>query len=441
MVIANATEQLVIDELRSNAGALASLLSELIAFDTVARGPDDPAGAAQEAALQEHLAARLRAAGLEVDVWEPDGADVAGSPLVPPGFRFEGRPQLLARRCGTGGGRSLLLNGHIDVVPARAQEGWSSDPFVARVAGGRVYGRGACDMKGGVAAMVVAAETLARLGIELRGDVLINTVTDEESTGAGTLAGVAHGVSADAAVVPEPTSLNLWTACRGSLMATVAVPGRGGHAGLGRAAQGDGPDAQRAVNAIDNAAVVLSALQDLRTAWADRLADAHPLLGPGDIVPTAIRAGGWAVSHPPECELELHVSYLPAQADAEGWGHAVREEIEACVARAAAGDPWLSDNAPVVRWSHAEVPPYDVPAEQPIVRCAAGAATAVGAPGGLATQTTWFDAATLTRAGTPAIGYGPGSIATAHAADEHVAIDELVACAQGLALMALRFCS
>jgi acetylornithine deacetylase len=150
-------EQRLVDAVAARADDLVALLCDLIGFDTTSRAaPGAPAR--DEAALQQHLGARLRSAGAEVDVWEPSPTDVADHPLCPAGgIGFAGRPQLAARFGGSGGGRSLLLNGHIDVVPARREDGWEQDPFAAQVSDGRVTGRGACDMKGGIAAMVVAA--------------------------------------------------------------------------------------------------------------------------------------------------------------------------------------------------------------------------------------------------------------------------------------------
>ena len=179
------SEQRVVDLVASRERELVELLRELIAFDTRTHGPDDPAR--DEAALQAHLARRLLAAGALVELAEPDATPFHGHPMVPHGFTFTGRPQLVARFAGTGGGRSLLLNGHVDVVDVEPRSAWSVDPFDAVIRDGHVWGRGACDMKGGVAAMVIAAESLAEAGVALAGDLVVNTVTDEESTGAGGL--------------------------------------------------------------------------------------------------------------------------------------------------------------------------------------------------------------------------------------------------------------
>src|SRR4051812_20617292 len=207
---------------------LVALLRELIGYDTTSRS-EPGAPARDEAALQRALAERLRACGAEIDLWEPAPEDVAGHPLSVEGIGFAGRPQLAARLRGTGGGRSLLLNGHIDVVPAAREEGWEHDPFEPQVRDGEIVGRGACDMKGGIAAMVVAAEALAATG-ELRGDVVVCTNTDEESSGVGGLACARRGITGDYTIVTEPSSLEVWPACRGSVYCSIEVDGRAGHA-------------------------------------------------------------------------------------------------------------------------------------------------------------------------------------------------------------------
>src|SRR6476660_1619513 len=176
-------ERRVCTEIEARGDELVSLATTLIAFDTTARNVGDPPR--DEAALQESLAELLRESGATTDVWEPDAEAMAGKPLVPPGLDFVGRPQLIATQAGVGGGRSLLFNGHIDVVSVEPRAAWTSDPFAAKVRNGKLYGRGACDMKGGIAAMVFAAQVLAQSGTRLAGDLLIATNTDEESSGAG----------------------------------------------------------------------------------------------------------------------------------------------------------------------------------------------------------------------------------------------------------------
>ena len=427
-------ERRVTAEIERRGEELVALAADLIRFDTTAREPDDPPR--DEAALQEQLAERLRAAGAEVDVWEPAADDVAGSRLAPPGVDFRGRPQLAARFPGAARGRSLLLNGHIDVVSSEPRERWTSDPNEPEVRDGRLYGRGACDMKGGVAAMVFAAEALARAGMGLAGDLLVCTVTDEESTGVGGLAAVVHGVRADAGVVTEPSGFDVWIACRGSVIPTITVPGRPGHAGMPHPHWRDGG----AVNAIEKATIVIDAMRRLQEDWRGRPDQRHPYLSPGDIVATVIAGGEWIVSYPASCRVTYHVGYLPAHADEEGWGTAVAREITDWIQRAASADSWLADHPPTIEWAP-EVPSAEVSADEPIVPALRAAAAAVGRAGGVAGLDNWHDGATFTRfGGTPSVCFGPGDIAAAHTVDESVPVADLVACAQALAVAAMRFC-
>jgi acetylornithine deacetylase len=425
-------EQRVCAAIADRENELVELLRALVGFDTTTH----VAGAAprQEAALQAHLADRLRAAGASVEVAEPDAALVAGHPMVPDGFTFDGRPQLVARFAGTGGGKSLLFNGHVDIVDVLPLDAWDHPPFDAVVENGAVHGRGSCDMKGGVACMVFAAEMLAHMGVRLAGDLIVNTVTEEESTGAGGLAS-ARTLKADAAIVTEPTGLDVWVACRGSLLPTITVEGRAGHAGLAPRHPDDGG----AVNAIEKMAIILEAIRRLREEWA--LRPGHPYLAAGDCVPTIVQGGEWIVSHPASCRLDCHIEYLPDQADEEGWGSKVEQEFTDWIARAAAADPWLAKHPPRIDWMVGGVPPAEVAADDPIVEAALSAARAVGRPSKLGGLDNWHDGATLTvEAGIPAICLGPGDIYLAHTTSESVPIADLVACAQALAVTALRFC-
>jgi acetylornithine deacetylase len=426
-------EQAIVEAIAARREDLVELATELIAFDTTARNVGDPPR--DEAALQDHLASRLLEAGAEVEVWEPDPAELVGEPLVPDGLEFAGRPQLAARFRGTGGGPSLLLNGHIDAVSVEPRERWTSDPHRAEVRDGKLYGRGACDMKGGVAAMTVACETLRAEGFRLAGDLLVCTNTDEESSGAGSTACVRHGVRADAGIVAEPTGFDVWVACRGSSYTEITVPGRPGHAEIAQPHWRKGG----AVNAIEKAAVVIGAIQGLREQWRANESLRHPYLSPPDVVPTLIQAGEWVVTYPASCRLSGGALFLPQQADESGFGSRVEREVEAAVLEASASDDWLAEHPPTFTWS-AGVMSMSIPEDDPIVSCVGGARDDLGRAGKLAGLDSWYDGATFTVfADTPSVGFGPGGFQTAHAIDEYVPVDDLVACAQAVAVAAMRF--
>lgn len=428
-------ELAVTDEIERRGSELIELACDLIGFDTTTREQED-SPARDEAALQKYLAARLRVVGAGTDVWEPAPDVLVGNPMTPDGLRFDGRPQMVARLPGTGGGKSLLLNGHIDVVTVEPRERWSSDPFQAEVRGGNLYGRGSSDMKGGIASMVFAAEVLASSGVQLSGDLLICTVTDEESTGGGALAAVAHGVRADAGIVTESTGFEVKIACRGSLMPTVTVPGRPGHASAVQRHWRDGG----AVNAIEKAGLVSDALRRLSADWRLRTCDHHPFLPPPQVVPTLIAGGEWMVSYPSSCRLDFHISFPPGPAASDGWGEAIRAEVEDWVLRASVADPWLDEHRPTVAWAPA-VPAYQVSPDEPIVAVLHGATADVGRPGRVWGMDGWYDGATFTLGGTPTIAFGPGTgINVAHQVDEHIPVDDLIAASKALAVAAIRFC-
>ena len=434
-------EKRVCHEIAQTQDELVALACDLIAFDTTAREPGDPPR--QEAGLQHHLAGVLQRAGAETDLFEPSAAELQGKPLVPPGLDFTGRPQLIATQRGHGAGRSLVFNGHIDVVSGEPRSAWTTDPFTPQVRDGRLYGRGACDMKGGVAAMVFALQALHRADINLAGDLIVATNTDEESSGAGGMALVQRGLKADAAIVTEPTGHDVWVACRGSEYGVIHVPGRPGHAEVHQPSWQDGG----AVNAIEKAAVVVAAMQDLRKEWSARQDLSHPFLSNSDLLPTLARSGEWAVTYPASAELTIAVMYVPAQADETGWGADVRREVEDHIrAYAAKHDDWLAANPPVFKWWPNPVMPVEVDPNHPVVADTRVASEDLRHPAALSGLDSWFDGATLTKfAGIPAIGYGPqgfdkNGASIAHTIDEYVPIDGLVATAQVLAVTAMRFC-
>src|SRR3954452_13249185 len=365
-------ERWLIDAVAERRDAVVALLCELIGYDTTSRS-DPAAPAREEAAFHTALAERLRAHGAEIDLWEPAPEDVAGHPLSVEGIGFAGRPQLAARLRGGGSGCSLLLNGHIDVVPARREEGWTQDPFDPLVADGRVIGRGACDMKGGIAAMVLAAEALAHTG-RLRGDLVVCTNTDEESSGVGGLACARRGITADYTIVTEPSSLEVWPACRGTVYCTIEVPGRAGHAEQEHPHWRDGG----AVNAVDKGRFLLDGVDHLRREWRSRLDLRHPLLDPPDIVPTRfVAVAGWHVTIPDRAFVDISVLILPQQADAKGWTTDAQAEVEDYLRRWCETDSWLAEPPPTFRW-HTEVNPSDTPVDTPSVQALLAANAALG---------------------------------------------------------------
>lgn len=340
----------------------------------------------------------------------------------------------LVARTSLGRPERVVVAGHLDTVPANAN-------FPSRLDGEVLWGLGSCDMKGGVAALVFAAEAIARNELRLAGDLLVATNTDEESSGAGAMALVARGVRADAGIVPEPTGFDVWTACRGSTLLTIDVPGRPGHAEMPQPSWREGG----AVNSIEKATVVLDEIRRMRRDWLARDDLAHPQLSAGDIVPTVVSGGEWDVTYPASCTLSCVVTYTPARAvPGRRWSSDLEREVAERISRAAAADDWLAEHPPTLAWT-AGVMPMELAVDEPIVATVLGAGADVGRPGQPSGLDSWFDGATFTTfASTPTVAFGPsgrdGTKTVPHTVDEFVAVDDLVACAQALAVAAVRFC-
>ena len=186
-----------------------------------------PSVTGDEAKIQRFLADYLAKLGLAVDMWETDWEALKKHPGYRPVDRgYEGRPNIVATLKGSGGGRSLLLNGHTDVIPVGGGEGWSDDPWSATIKNGRIYGRGSADMKSGVASHVMAVECLLAAGARPKGDVHINIVVDEEVSGHGTLDTVVRGYKADAGISGETSGLAVQPACIGRIWFEIEIHGK-----------------------------------------------------------------------------------------------------------------------------------------------------------------------------------------------------------------------
>jgi acetylornithine deacetylase len=417
---------------------LVALVRDLVGFNTVSvdLAPGSEHRTNEEGALQEMVGGVLADLGAEVDQWEPDPAALRDHPMMPPWHHWEGRPITVGTLRGQGGGRSLIVNGHIDVVSPGDLERWTTPPFAADVRDGRIYGRGAVDMKGGVAAALFALRAVAAAGVRLQGDVIFEAVPDEETCAMGTVAAIERGYRADAGLVPEPTLLNLWIATRGLLHGSFVVPGRSAHAEVNQAPWEDGGG----VNAIERAVPLLAALGELSGEWREREDKRHPLLGAPQAQPTIV-AGGAFISNVPEAlTVHLNATYLPGDADAGGYGSAPRAEIVRAVEGSASRDSWLREHP--VRWTWAtDYPPSEIPAGEEIVTTARDVARELGLEGRPEGIDTTYDGALLTRlAGVPSPAFGPGDLGRAHAPDEWIGIEELRQGARAYARAVTRWC-
>jgi len=406
----------------------------LVRFNTTVGDPGhEPI---DERACQEYVASLLAPAGFEVDLWEPAVDELRDHPMYRTGQQWRERPIVVARLPGAGGGRSLMFNGHIDTVPAGDREPWSVDPWAGELRDGRLYGRGACDMKGGVAAMIAAALAIAE-GERPDGDLLVAVVTDEEVNGMGTIAAIRRGYRADAAVVPEPTGLDIWIAFRGILVGEVEVSGRPGHVEVAQPHWSRGG----AVNAIHLMLGVAATLRGLDDEWRTRPDKQHPLCSTSEVNVTTIAGGDYFSNVPERCRATINVCYVPGEEAADGFGGRVKAEIEERLRTAAKLHGWMAEHPPRISWL-VDFPPGEIDAGEAVVRELRGLAGEMGGAPRVLGLDTWDDTVSLIReAGMPSVSFGPGSNDQAHAVDEFVTVDELERCAALLARFGARWCS
>jgi acetylornithine deacetylase len=373
---------------------LVELLRALVAIDSV--NPSLVPGGAGEAEIAGFIARWARAEGLEVDVLE----------------EHRGRPTVLVRARGAGGGRTLLLCGHLDTVGV---DGMAA-PHEPRLDGDRLHGRGAYDMKAGLAAALLACRDAARRG--LAGDVVVAAVADEEHASLGVQEALRR-VRADAAIVTEPTELELVVAHKGFVWAEIEVEGRAAH----------GSRPHLGVDAIVRTGPVLTALGALDAALGERT---HPLLGRGSVHGSLIAGGAELSSYPARCVLGLERRTLPGETRGD-----VEAELAALLDRCRAADPALaaSHRTLLVR------EPFEVDHDAEIVGAVRAAATeALGAAPAIGGASYWADAAFIAAAGIPTVMFGPGGEG-AHAAEEWVSISDTAAVAETLLAAACRLCA
>jgi acetylornithine deacetylase len=432
----SATAPLEVPEpvLDAAAAAVPGILRRMVSFDTVIVEHFDPPH--EDAEHQEFLAGYLRDLGLEVELFEPDLAEFDHHPMYRPGQTFSGRPILWARLPGRGGGRSLLFNGHMDTVQAEPLEDWTHDPWGAEIVDGRLYGRGSCDMKGGIAAAIAVVQALVTTGTQLDGDLFLNVVPFEEVNGMGTTATMLRGLRADAAVCCEPTELNPLIACRGILLAELQARGRSAHAEIIQPHHSEGGG----VSAIDKLINLLIGLRLLNEDWRTRPDKQHWLLSTPYVLPTVVQGGSFASNWPAEATALLNVCYLPGEADADGYGSAVKAELESAIAALAATDSWLTEHPPRLDWL-CDFPARELERGHPLVTLTQRAAHRQGIPGShLVGFDTWADQVMVMKeGGIPCVCFGPGSILNAHAADEFVPLADLEACTRVYADVAIRW--
>jgi acetylornithine deacetylase len=402
-------------------GELVDLIQRMVRCDSIL---------GNEAGVQEVVADYIRGSGVEPDIWDIPNELLERRGAGNSGVPFAGRPNVAATYPGAGGGRSLILNGHVDVVSPEPLANWQHDPWGAEIIGRRMYGRGAYDMKCGAAINIFLARLIRELGIELDGDLIVQSVIEEECTGNGALSACFRDDSryrADAVIVTESTNRTYTAAHVGVIWFRVDVIGEAVHAAV----------AWKGVNGIYRMIPIIQELQALDNRLNEQT---HPLFEgiehPINLNIGAIRGGDWPSSVAGNCTIECRLSFYPGQTVEE-----TRAAVLDAIDRATERDPWLVEHPPVVTWYGFQSEGSVIEADEPIVQLLK------------AQHATVYNEDLLPHSGTgtndmrnfsvysgmPALCYGCNGFG-AHEANEWLDLDSLVPTAQVLAGTILEWC-
>lgn len=383
-----------------------------------------------ERPIQELVVSQLKAIDAHVDEWIPDNTQLETNPFYHlEKVDFSNRPNVVGTIKGSGGGRSIILNVHIDTQHPGLIELWDDDPWSGVIKDGRLYGRGSVDTKTNLAIVIHLFKLIRRLGIRLKGDVVIESVMDEEYGGAGTLSARLRGYTADAGIVLEPTSLQACPTCRGVLAFKLRVKGKGAH-----------PCASYlGVSAIEKMMLILQALsilekerqQEFRTKYFER----YPVFLP--IVIGRIRGDESALKVPEICEIEGLIGTDPSESLND-----VKSKFEDYIQAVANTDEWLKEHKPIIEW-FGLAKEGGVPIEDPeFTQIFADAFKRItGRDLEIVGLTSSTDLHYMTNyAKIPTLVFGPGDLMRAHSSNEYIEIGEVITAAKVLAGLLTDWC-
>jgi len=424
VVFMKSLKKKVVDTVERNRSEIVDFLKELIRIPSVTESGDP------EKEIQETIADRLEEAGYIIDIWEPDLRQLRKHQAYTPVSRnFKNRPIVVGVLRGYENGRSIILNGHVDVVSPDPLKHWKNDPWRVTLSGDKIIGRGSSDMKGGMVAMIMAVESIMNSGIELDGNVIIESVLNEEIGGTGTLACVLRGYKADGAVIAEPTDLELHLAHRGGRFFKISIKGKSAHVGF----------KHEGVSALEKGVKILKMLKDFEKHREkgsthflfERYASRAP------ICVGTMKSGEWPCTVPEDATIEGTIECLPGEDILE-----VSNDLKRHIDKVVRKDGWLREHKPTVEWPSLCIESSEIDQDAPLALSMresyeeiTGKTIAYGGfPGGC-------DMRLLTRyANTPTVIFGPGSLRQAHAIDEFLSVKDLVRSVKIFALFLLKWC-
>ena len=389
-----------------------------------------PSTQGNEAQVQGIIAEKLEQIGLQVEQWELDEEELQKHPYYFSNrTNFSGSPNVVGVLKGEGDGPSIVLNGHVDVVPAGDLTQWDDDPYLGKIKDGKMYGRGATDMKGGNLALYLAIEAIKSSGLKLKGDVILHSVVEEESGGAGTLAAVLKGYKADAAIIPEPSNMKIFPKQQGSKWFRIHVKGRSAHGGT----------RYHGVSAIEKSAIVVKHIENLETERNQRVDD--PLYEkipiPVPINIGKIEGGDWPSSVADLVKLEGRIGIAPNEKIED-----VQKELDDWLKKLSDIDPWFKDHPVQLEWYGAQWVPGSIDENHPLMKILSEKfEDVVGTEPTIEASPWGTDGGLLSQVGnTPSIVFGPGISSMAHFPNEYIELEDIFITAEIIALTVIEWC-
>jgi len=384
----------------------------------------------KEATAQAIILEKCRELGLDIDIWEPNIRTLQYHPeFVSNRTSFKDSPNIVGVLKGVGGGKSIILNGHIDVVPEGDFNQWEEDPYQGVIKDGRLYGRGATDMKGGNIALLTAIEAIKANGIKLKGDIIFQSVIDEECGGAGTLAAIKRGYKADGAIIPEPTNLKIFTKQQGSMWFRLKIKGRSAHGGT----------RYEGVSAIEKAMKVVKSIEKLEKVRNDRiddpLYDQIPIPVPINI--GKIEGGTWPSSVPDLVILEGRCGIAPNETKEQ-----VQKEFKEWLANIEKEDKWFEKHPIEVEWFGARWLPNELPSDHILLEYLKKSYSDVTGQDPIIEASPWgTDGGLLSKVGRiPVLIFGPGNTEVAHFPNEFIELDKMITAAKIISAFLIDWC-
>ena len=389
-----------------------------------------PSLANDEESVQKIIQSKLESLGLETKKVIVQFESIKNHPaFCDDGFSPDSRVNVIGQWKNGDAAKSLILNGHVDVVPTGPETLWNESPWSGSVRDNRIYGRGSCDMKAGLASGIFAIQVLQAIGFKPKGNVMVQSVVGEESGGCGTLTNIVKGYSGDAAVILEPTSLKVCPIQSGALTFRLKIPGQATHAAM----RWDGISAIEKYNLIHQSIIELE--KERHQSFNVKYYKLSDRVAPINI--GTIKGGEWHSTVPESVMVEGRLGVFPGESALDA-----RNAFENHLKKVSNSDVWLKENPPILEWFEGQFESGQTDVNHSIIRALKHAYKNVKNNSAILEGVTYGSDLRLftNHADIPAVLFGPGDVRLAHSANEYIEIEEVLTCVKIITNLIIKWC-